>query len=132
MATDVNRVVELIRSGDACRIPENPMGKAVLRDESGKDHISLGFVTKREIIRDIGFDADENAAADIVAAMSAVVKLVKDKKVMEAWLLTAKDIEAELSDDGNVDEVNRVAVGIAEMMLKESLKTYSSYYISHK
>lgn len=132
MATNVDKVFDLVKRGADLKLPEQPQGSCVIRDEDGKDRIRFGFTTHREIIREVGYEADPEVSADVAAAVAAMTELVKDKKVMEAWLITPQAIAEKLSDDGNVDPENEPAVQIALALLKESLRTYSSYYSANK
>lgn len=132
MATNAEKMIQLVREGVDYPLPEEPMGKSVIRDEDGKDRITFGFNTKREILREVGYQADPEIAVDVVAAIVAVTKLVKDRKTMEAWLVTKEEIAGELSDDGQVDQENQIAVELAYLLLKEALKEYSVYYTEHK
>ena len=80
-SNDPKTVVTFLRGQG---VPENATGISRVQDEKGNELIRMGFVTDREIIREIGFDAHPDLAPAYQQAMEALIKVAAEKKTMEA------------------------------------------------
>ena len=119
MATDVKKMIRLVQERTAYGVPEKAPGVCTMQDEDGKPMIRLGFDAHRDCIAVIGYEAAPEVSVDICAALAALCGLALNRPVMAASSLTAEDLAAELSDDGKVDEENRMALDAAIAMFRE-------------
>ncbi len=132
MATNGEKMIQLVKDRVGYGLPSNPPGFCVVRDDSGKDMLKLGFDAHRDFISVIGYEAADEVSVDICAALAALCKLAEKKPVMTAYTLTEADLILELSDDGELDPVNQMAVSLAMAMLKEAILVYSKVYAEKK
>lgn len=132
MATNAEKMIQLVRDRVAYGVKENAPGICIVKDEDGNEMLKLGFDAHRDYITVIGYEAAPEVSVDICASLAALCTLAGDKPVMAAYNLTREDLERELSDDGTVDEANGFAISLAMSMLKEALKVYSSLYNEKK
>ncbi|MGI6020791.1 MAG: hypothetical protein ACOX71_04880 [Lachnospiraceae bacterium] len=128
MATDVKKVIELVKEEIGKGIPEGAEAESIMQDPDGNIQLKLGIKCHREIVTEIGFFAAPEIPIDVVAAMASMTQLAKGQSVMAASLIKPEAIEEALSDDGKVDDENMVAVNAAVLMLKECLRRYSVVY----
>lgn len=126
MATDAEKMIRLIRDRIAAGVPENAEARAEVKDESDRVRIRFGFTTYRDIIQEAGYEADDDTALDVAACLAALADKIEGMKVMEAALLSPADVEALVSDDGEVDEENKPAAALAYVVLAEALKGISN------
>ena len=132
MATDVKKMIRLVQERTAYGVPEKAPGVCTMQDEDGKPMIRLGFDAHRDCIAVIGYEAAPEVSVDICAALAALCGLTLNRPVMAASSLTAEDLAAELSDDGKVDEENRMALDAAIAMFKEAVRMYAKVYTEKK
>ena len=128
MSKSAEKMIELVRDGVGTAMPETVSGESVMQDESGYVFLRLAVSVHKDIITQAGYYASEEIPIDTAAAMAAAAQLMKDRAIMSAALLGAKDIETALEFDGAARTENGQAVKIAEMMMKECLRNYSMKY----
>lgn len=132
MATNAQKMIELIQARTAYGVPENAPGLCIVQDEDGSTALRLGFDAHRDYITAIGYEAAPEVRADLCAALAALCTLAADKPVMTAYNLTEADLARALSDDGSVDEENESAVSIAVAMLHQAAAAYAQIYVEKK
>ncbi len=128
MSKTAEKMIELVRDGVGTAMPETVSGESVMQDENGYVFLRLAVSVHRDIITQAGYYASEEVPIDTAAAMAAATQLMKDRAIMSAALLGAKDIETALEFDDAAHAENGQAVKIAEMMMKECLRNYSMKY----
>lgn len=132
MATDAGKMVKLVQERTAYGVPKKASGICSVQDEHGTVMLKLGFDAHRDYITDIGYEAELEISIDLCAALAALCTLALHKPVMTAYTLTEQDLADELSDDGHVDEENKMAVSLAVTMLKEAANVYANTYVEKK
>ena len=132
MATNGEKMIELVRARSFWGVPEEAAGLCTVQDEEGRERLRLGFDAHRDAIAVIGYEAAPETGADVCAALAALCSLAVNSPVMTAYNLKAEDLAAELSDDGQVDEANRTALNIAIAMFKEAARMYARVYTQKK
>ena len=125
MATNGEKMIELVRARSFWGVPEEAAGLCTVQDEEGLERLRLGFDAHRDAIAVIGYEAAPETGADVCAALAAPV-MTAYNDLDEAVLAAA------LSDDGTVDEVNRPAVALAVAMLREAIRVYARAYAEKK
>ena len=128
MSKSAEKMIELVRDGVGTAMPETVSGESVMQDESGYVFLRLAVSVHKDIITQAGYYASEEIPIDTAAAMASAAQLMKNRAIMSAALLGAKDIETALEFDGEARTENGQAVKIAEMMMKECLRNYSMKY----
>lgn len=132
MATDAGKMIKLVQERCAYGVPNKASGVCSMQDEHGTEMMKLGFDTHRDYITEIGYEAAPEIRIDLCAALAAICTLALHKPVMTAYTLNENDLAGELSDDGTVDEENKMALSLAVAMLKEAVNVYSNTYVEKK
>ena len=133
MATNGEKMIELVRARSFWGVPEGAAGLCTVQDEEGRERLRLGFDAHRDAIAVIGYEAAPETGADVCAALAALCGLALDQPVLTAYNdLDETALAAALSDDGTVDEVNRPAVALAVAMLREAIRVYARAYAEKK
>lgn len=125
MATSFDRVMEYAAMENVRSLPDNFDGIGSIEEPNCGDILTIAFKSKREIITEIGYTVTEKACPPVYAAASCIVVLAKGKAVMEAFLITAQDIEKLLSDDGKLDKEHFHCAQMAELALKKAIIDHS-------
>lgn len=121
MATSFDKVIEYAAMEKLRKLPENIDGIGSVKEPNCGDVLTVAISTKREIITEIGYNITKEACPPVYACASCAAILAKGKAVMEAYLITAKDIEKLLSEDGELNKEHIHCAQMAELALKNAI-----------
>ncbi len=115
--------VELYRytKGDP-RIFEQYMGMGETAEPGCGDVLRIYLSTRREVITEIGYTINESACRTSKVCAAAACALAKDKPVLEAYLIRAADIAAQV---GDLPEEGLHCAQMAELSLKRAIIHYA-------
>lgn len=125
MATNREKVLQFAQDKQFAGLPEGCAGAGQVVEPHCGDVLKIGFNTRREIITEIGYELTQSACPPVHACAHLICQLAKDKAVLEAYLLTYKQIAQLISDDGNLDPEHVHCAQMAELALKQAIAQYS-------
>lgn len=126
MATDKQKILDIAQHS-ANRVPNHYNGRGEAHEPNCNDKMVIYItVNERKMIVDSGFELTEGACATVRAAAAVATRLAKDTPVLSAYTITAAQIAAELTDDGELDKEHLHCALMAELATKRAVVDYSS------
>lgn len=126
MATDKQKILDIAQNS-ANSVPNHYNGRGEAHEPNCNDKMVMYItVNERKMIVDSGFELTEGACATVKATAAVAARLARDKPAIAAYTITALQIAAELTDDGELDKEHLHCAIMAELATKRAVVDYSS------